>query len=116
MAVQRATTVADASSGGASQISELVAGAVDRQHVFGTVRVGFELAPDVLDVCVNGSIERLDIFTADGIEQLRAGEDAAGAARQGRDQLELGRRDVDRLAAASNRQPIVLMRDHLFRR
>jgi hypothetical protein len=45
-------------------------------------RIALDLAPDVLDVCVDSAVERLTVLTAEDIEELGAREDAARMTRQ----------------------------------
>ena len=60
-----------------------IANAEDRQHVARRRRwIRLELAPDVLDVRVDGALVGIEGLTVDGVEQLTAGEDPAGVARQ----------------------------------
>ena len=73
-------------------VRELVADAVHRQHVARIARIRLELAPQVLDVRVDGAVERFDLVAANRVEQLRAREHAPGLPHQRRQQLELGRR------------------------
>jgi len=80
-------------------VRELVAHAVHRQHVARIPGIGFELAPHVLDVRVDRAVERLHLHASNRVEQLRAGEDPPGLARERREQLELGRGEIDRLPA-----------------
>ncbi len=71
--------IADAS------IGELVADAVDRQHVAGISRIWLELPPHVLHVRIDRAVERFDAITLNGIDQLRAREHAAGLRRERRE-------------------------------
>ena len=66
------------SSDATSWLAELVSDAVDRQQVPRPARIRLELAADVLDVRVDRAFEGLHLVAADGIEQLRPREDAAG--------------------------------------
>src|SRR5262245_22208597 len=109
----RATTAEPrASSFDASTLAELVADAVHGLHVARRSRIGLQLAPDVLDVRVDRAIERLVVHGAVGgglcranrVQQLRACEDAARMARERREQVELGRRQIDRRAPARGTQ------------
>src|SRR5689334_13438064 len=53
---------------------ELVADTMDREDIARPVWVRFELSTQILDVCVDGAIERIGFEAADGIEELRASE------------------------------------------
>ena len=55
-----------------------------------------DLPADVLDVRVDGALEGVDVGAADRVEQLRAREDAARLACKRGEELEFGRRQVDR--------------------
>ena len=74
-----------------------IADAVDGLDIPRVARIGLDLAADVLDVRVDGALERLDVGAAHGVEQLGAREHAAGLPRQRGQQLELRRREIDRL-------------------
>src|SRR5437879_12102879 len=74
----------------ASFLDELIADAVDGQNVAWTAGVGFDLAPDVLDVRVDGALVRLHGDTPHRLEQLAAGEDPTRLARHDRQQLKFG--------------------------
>lgn len=65
------------------------------------MRIRFDLAADVLDVCVDGAFVGLDCHAVHCVEQLRTGEDATGLARHTEQKLELRRRQLD--APAVNR-------------
>jgi hypothetical protein len=56
-------------------------------------------------VSVDRTLVGLERFAVNGVEQLGAGEDAAGLGRQGRQQLELGRGQVDSGAANADFAP-----------
>ena len=90
----------------ASRVGRLVADAVDREDVSRIAGVGLQLAPHVLDVRVDRTIERLAGVAADRVEELRASEDAARLARQRRNQVKLRGREIDRCACPGNRQAI----------
>src|SRR5688572_14356277 len=78
-----------------SGFGALVPDPVDRQDVARATRVWFDLASHVLDVGIDGPIERLDLHPANRIEELRAGKHAAGGAGQGSDELQLGGCEVE---------------------
>src|SRR5258708_32120435 len=61
-----------------ASLGELVPDAVDGQHVARVSWIRLELAPQVLDVCVDGAVERLDLDPADPLQKLRAREHAPG--------------------------------------
>src|SRR6184192_1860597 len=86
-------------SGGASSVGELVSDAVHGQQISWIPRVRLELAPDVLDVRVDRTLERVDVRPPDGIEQLSTGEHTSWLARQRDDHLKLRRRQLDRRAS-----------------
>ena len=70
---------------------EFVTHAVHGEDVF----AGFQLAPQVADVRINGALVTFKCHAAHRIEQLRAGEDAPGLAHQRGHDLKLrgGERD-----------------------
>src|SRR5512135_1856516 len=70
---------------------ELVADPVDGDNVF----AGFQLAPQVADVGVDGPFIAFKGHPADGVQQLRAGEDAPRLAHHGGQQLEFSRGQRD---------------------
>src|ERR1044072_137781 len=90
---------------------ELVADAVNSEEVFRISRIGLELAPHVLDGCVDGTVERFDFDAANGIEQLRAREHAARLARERGDELELGGGQIDRARADARLHAPLVERD-----
>src|SRR4029453_6151706 len=64
-------------SGSRPLVGESVADAVHREQVARRPRVWLELAPDVLDVGVDGPLVRLERHAGDRGEQLRPREDPA---------------------------------------
>src|SRR5438045_3193105 len=88
-----ATTAARSGSCGAatSRVGDLVAHAVDSEHITRPARIALELAADVLDVCVDSALERVHLDSPHRIEQLCAREDASRVPRHRRQQLEFGR-------------------------
>src|SRR5437899_10827510 len=89
----------------ASCVRESVADAVDSEHVARTPRIGFELPPDVLDVGVDGALERFHLRPADRVEELRAREDPPRLSRERRQQLKFGCGEVDRRAGPGDDHP-----------
>ena len=88
---------------------------------FGGRRRGLELAAQVPDVAVDRPLVRLEREPVDRVEQLRPRPDAAGLARERRQQLELGRRQRDLAArgghaAAGEVEPQVAGDDPLVAR
>src|SRR4249920_3439599 len=83
---------------GRSCIGEPIADSVERQDVPGTPRCWLDLSTEVLHVGVDRALVGLDRHAVHGIEELGPREDAAGFARQGRQELELGGGELDRRA------------------
>src|SRR5256886_9646407 len=76
-------------------VREPVTDAEYRQQVPWIVRIRLHLAAQVLDVGVDGALVRLERDPANGTQQLSAAEDPPRLTRHGRQQLELGRRQLD---------------------
>ena len=87
------------------RFGQRVADAVDRQHVAGSGHVRLELAAQVLDVPVDRPLVRLQAEAVDRVEQLPAREHAPGLAREGGEELELGRRQGDGPATHGDPMP-----------
>ena len=79
-----------------SSFGEFVAHPVHGEDVLGAARIRLDLPADVLDVRVDGALEGVDVGAADRVEQLPAREDAARPACKRGEQLEFGRRQIDR--------------------
>src|SRR5919106_446279 len=88
-----------------SPIGEPVADAVDGQEVSGPAGHRLDLLPDVLHVCVDGPLVRLEGDAVHRVEELRAREDSPGLSGHGGHELELRRREVDRPAADRDPHP-----------
>src|SRR5438105_14231513 len=73
---------------------EFVADPVPRQDVARSLRVWFHLAPQILDVRVHGPLVPLERMALDPVDELHAGEDLIGMARQNLQQPELRRGQV----------------------
>src|SRR6266508_1898966 len=88
-----------------SRIGEPVPDAVDGQQVARPGGGRLKLLADVLDVGVDRPLVGLERDPVHRVEELAAGEDAARLAHQHRQELELGRRQLDRLAADRDAHP-----------
>ena len=97
-----------------ARLGDAVADAVDGQDVARLARVRLELPAEVLDVRVDRPLVRLEGDAVDGVEQLRAGEDAARLAGHRGQQRELGRRQLD--GRARDRRPAAAARRAAGRR
>src|SRR5947207_14704114 len=75
---------------------EFVAHPVHGEDVLRAARIRLDLPADVLDVCVDGALEGVDVGAADRVEQLHAREDAPRPACERGEQLEFGWRQIDR--------------------
>src|SRR2546430_12179270 len=96
----RATTTDDVVDDSTSFVREFVADAVDCDDVARIARIAFELAANILDVRVDGAIERLGTRAAHDVKQLLACEDASRRARHRVHDLKFGRRQLDRWSIA----------------
>src|SRR5581483_12121485 len=82
-----ASTAADGARGDGAvsdprrSLGDPVADAEDGLQVARRVRVGLDLAADVLDVRVDGALVGLHRDAVDGVEELRPGEHPTGLAR-----------------------------------
>src|SRR5437867_9841031 len=74
-------------------LRKAVPDAEDGQHVARRVRLGLELATDVLHVRVDGSLIRLEGDAMDRVEELVSREDASRLASHRGKQLEFGGRE-----------------------
>jgi len=77
---------------------ELVANAIERHDVFRLGRPGFDLLPELCDVIVNRSRKEVSGDSSDVVEQLFARHDMAAPLDQVLENLELARRQRQRLA------------------
>src|SRR5205809_8014106 len=75
--------------------AEPVSHAEHRQQVAWIVRIRLDLAAQILDVRVDGALVGLERHAANRTQQLGPAEDAPRLACHGRQQLELGRRQLD---------------------
>src|SRR5438093_12373914 len=98
----RATRVRPSPCRSTPLVREPVTDAEYRQQVAWIVRIRLHLAAQVLDVGVDGALVRLERDPANGTQQLSAAEDPPRLPRHGRQQLELGRRQLD--SAPGDRQ------------
>src|SRR4249919_1145274 len=78
-----------------SCIGEPVADAMDSDDVPRGTGRGLDLPADVLHVRIDRALVGLDRDAVYGVEQLGAGEHTTGLAREGHEELKLGRREVD---------------------
>src|SRR5258706_3759408 len=76
---------------------EFVAHTVHGNDVTLPAVVGFEFAPQVADVAIDGALVTFEGHAMRSSEQLRAGEDAPRLAYQAGENLEFGRRQADGL-------------------
>src|SRR2546427_12906714 len=90
----RATRVRPSPCRSTPLVREPVTDAEYRQQVPWIVRIRLHLAAQVLDVGVDGALVRLERDPANGTQQLSAAEDPPRLTRHGRQQLELGRRQL----------------------
>src|ERR671919_508088 len=88
-----------------SPIGEPVADAVDGQEVSGPAGHRLDLLPDVLHVCVDGPLVRLEGDAVHRVEELGAREHSPRLSGHGGHELELRRREVDRPAADRDPHP-----------
>ncbi len=70
-----------------------------------------ELAPQVADVGVDAAVERRELPAQDALHQLVARDHPPGAAQQQVEQIELDRRQVERLIAAPRDPRALVDRD-----
>src|SRR5919109_4097567 len=84
------------------ELGEAVADPVDGEEVTGRRGVRLQLASDVLHVCVDRALVRLERDAVERVEELRAGEHAPRFARERRHESELRRREIDRSAAGGH--------------
>jgi len=61
---------------------ELVSNAVHSQNILRIPRIEFQLSPEILDVSINGAIERFDSNATNRVEELRPGKHPSGLACQ----------------------------------
>src|SRR4029079_206005 len=88
-----------------SIVRESIADAVDREDEAWLTGVRLELAAQVLDVRVDRTFIALERDAVQRVEQLAPREDAPRLAREGREERELGRGQVDAAAAALGPHP-----------
>src|SRR5262249_34618008 len=69
------------------------------------MRIGFNLAANVLYVRIDGTVKRFPFLAADGIEQLPAREHAPGVTSQRRQQLKLSGGQVERSSRSRGGHP-----------
>src|SRR2546426_7861477 len=91
----RATRVRPSLCRSTPWVREPVTDAKHRQQVAWIMRIRLHLAAKVLDVGVDGALVRLERNPANRTQKLSATEDTSRLARHGRQELELGRRQLD---------------------
>jgi hypothetical protein len=89
----------------ASCLAAFVTHTVDGEEIAGPSGIWLDLASDVLDVRVDGPVEGFALLTAHGVQKLRAREHPAWMPGKGRQQLEFGRRQIDRPSSARRHHP-----------
>src|SRR5205823_9623189 len=78
-----------------AKVREPIAHAEHREQIAWIVRIRLDLAAQVLDVRVDGALIGLERNPANRTQQLSAAEDTPWLAHHGRQQLELGWRQLD---------------------
>jgi len=80
---------------------EAIAHLAHGQEVLGAAGIALDLLADAADVHVEQAAVALLVVAPDQVDQFVAGEDAAGMAGQGGEDVELGAREMDRPTVTS---------------
>src|SRR6266540_6749075 len=80
-------------------VGKLIPDPIDCEDVARVAGIGLELAAQILDVRVHGAVESGVVHVVRQLQELRASERAARLAGQDRQQVELGRGQLDRRSA-----------------